>query len=68
MPWVKGETTPKEIEDRGGWESLLDGFMNAEGIVAGKVLTRNAEVTATMTPSQQKTMTFYLKLLGVRAK
>ena len=49
-------------------EALLDGFMNAEGIVEGKILDSNAQVTATMTPSQQKTMTFYLKLLGVRAK
>ncbi len=42
--------------------------MNAEGITEGNILTSGAQVSDSMTPSQQKTMTFYLKLLGIRAK
>jgi hypothetical protein len=37
---------------------VLDGFMNAEGIVEGNVLTPSATVSAGMTPAQQSTMTF----------
>jgi hypothetical protein len=66
-PWVQYTTTPQEIKDKNAVEDLLDGFMNAEGIVEGTVLTTGATVSASMTPAQQKTMTFYLKLLGVRA-
>ena len=61
-------TTPQEIKDKGAVEELLDGFMNAEGIVEGNVIGPSATVSAGMTPAEQKTMTFYLKLLGVRAK
>ena len=66
--WVQFTSTPKEIADRGSVEALLDGFMNAEGITEGNILTSSAQVSDSMTPSQQKTMTFYLKLLGIRAK
>jgi hypothetical protein len=68
LNWVKFETSPKEIEDRGGIDGLLDGFMNAEGIVPGNTLKAgSAAVEASMTPTQQQTMTFYLKLLGLRS-
>ncbi|WP_157592259.1 hypothetical protein [Solirubrobacter soli] len=67
-PFVQFSTPPKEIEERGAVEDLLNGFMNAEGIVEGNTLTGSATVSAGMTPAQQKTMTFYLKLLGIRAK
>jgi hypothetical protein len=68
VSWVQYTTTPQEIEDKKAVEGLLDGFMHAEGIVEGTVLTPSATVSASMTPAQQQTMTFYLKLLGVRAK
>jgi hypothetical protein len=67
-PWVQYSTTPQEIKDKNAVEDLLNGFMTAEGIVEGTVLTPSATVSAGMTPADQKTMTFYLKLLGVRAK
>ena len=66
--WVQYATTPQEIKDKGAVEDLLDGFMNAEGIVEGNTIGTGATVSAGMTSAQQQTMTFYLKLLGVRAK
>ena len=39
-PWVQYSTTPQEIKNRGAVEDLLNGFMNAEGIVEGTVLSR----------------------------
>jgi hypothetical protein len=67
-PWVQFTSTPQEIKDRNAVEDLLDGFMNAEGIVEGTIVGQSATVSAGMTPKQQQTMTFYLKLLGIRAK
>ena len=66
--WVQYATTPQEIKDKGAVEDLLDGFMNAEGIVEGNTIGTGATVSAGMTSAEQQTMTFYLKLLGVRAK
>ncbi len=68
MPWAQFTTKTQEFEDRKAVEDLLDGFMTAEGIVEGNTLRAGtAAVTPGMAPTQQKTMTFYLKLLGLRA-
>jgi hypothetical protein len=68
LSWAQFTTTPKEIEDKGASELLLDGFMTAEGIVPGKEISAgNAQASGSMTAAQQKTMTFYLKLLGLRS-
>jgi hypothetical protein len=68
LPWVKFETSPQEIDDKGASGDLLDGFMHAEGIVPGNTLkASDAQVSSSMSPKQQQTMTFYLKLLGLRS-
>jgi hypothetical protein len=68
VKWVQYSSTPQEIEKAGAVDDLLNGFMKAEGVVEGTVLGPDATVSPGMTPAQQQTMTFYLKLLGVRAK
>ena len=67
-PWAEMNTTMASVAERGKSGELLDGFMLAEGITPGKTLyAATASVTASMSPAQQRTMQFYLRLLGVRA-
>jgi hypothetical protein len=67
-PWAQMDTRMAWVKEQGKQEELLDGFQLAEGGQPGnEIHASSATITASMSPAQQKTMRFYLRLLGIRA-